>query len=225
MKISTIWKDLKKASSQCSNFNPKYDTMLEALKRNWWIWGIHGLMLIAYGLVSLNLGDRANNGGLVLSITGMAFMGVGLTILLLAFRFRDRIGQLIFWILIGLLDLVLGGLIVSNVSNALRTIENLLGVWMVISGFALLYVYTRPESKKAILLINSFVIMAFGFILIFDPFNSPEVMNLLMGFGIITLGLFILVLSFRLKPSKAEHDIYKLKDDNLKEKAKKKSEA
>jgi hypothetical protein len=42
-----------------------------------------------------------------------------------------------------------------------------------------MYVYVRQKNNSTILLINGIVIIAFGSILVFDPFKSPEIMNIL----------------------------------------------
>lgn len=192
--------------------------MIESFKRNWWVWAIHGLILVAFGLVSLNINDRANTGGVILSITGIALISLAAAIILISLRFRDRISSLPFWIAMGILDAILGIAIVYNVNAAGKMLENILGAWMIFSGVALLYVYVRQKNNSTILLINGIVIIAFGSILVFDPFKSPEIMNILMSIGSITMGLFIIAFSFKTKPNSKEKELFALRDKERKEK-------
>ena len=192
--------------------------MIETFKRNWWVWAIHGLILVAFGLVSLNINDRANTGGVILSITGIAMISLGTAIILISLRFKDRISALPFWIALGILDTILGIAIVYNVNAAGEMLENILGAWMILSGIALMYVYIRQKDNNTILLINGIVIIAFGSILVFDPFSSPEIMNILMSIGSITMGLFVIAFAFKSRPSSKEKELYKLRDKDRKEK-------
>ena len=97
-------------------------------------------------------------------------------------------------------------------------LENILGAWMIFSGVALMYVYVRQKNNSTILLINGIVIIAFGSILVFDPFKSPEIMNILMSIGSITMGLFIIAFAFKTKPNSKEKELFALRDKERKEK-------
>jgi len=98
------------------------------------------------------------------------------------------------------------------VNAASNMLENILGIWMILSGSALLYVYIRNRNNSTILLINGIVIIAFGSILLFDPFSSPEIMNILMSIGSITMGLFIIAGAFKMRPNAEEKELYSLRD-------------
>jgi uncharacterized membrane protein HdeD (DUF308 family) len=70
---------------------------------------------------------------------------------------------------------------------------------MIFMGLSFAIMAIRQKSPNAMMLVNAGISSAFGLIIIFDPFKSPEFMNFVVGFGTIALGLYIIIISIRLR--------------------------
>lgn len=175
--------------------------MIDIIRKNWWVWSIHGVLFIMFGLLALLA--RVSTEGALFVYLGMVLGGIGAAMVILSLRFRDRLEGLWFWLLLAAIDLGASAFILFSRSTALDAFQMALGGWMVFMGLSFAYLGMKQKSQSAMMLANAGISVAFGLIILFDPFKSQEFMNFVVGFGTIALGLYVILLSFRLRKLKS----------------------
>jgi uncharacterized membrane protein HdeD (DUF308 family) len=150
-----------------------------------------------FGLLALLA--RVSTEGALFVYLGMVLGGLGLAMLVLSVRFRDKLEGIWFWIVVALMDIGAAAFIFFQRSSASEAFQTILGAWMIFMGLSFAIMAIRQKSPNAMMLVNAGISSAFGLIIIFDPFKSPEFMNFVVGFGTIALGLYIIIISIRLR--------------------------
>lgn len=174
--------------------------MMEVIRRNWWVWTLHGLLFVMFGLLALLA--RVSTEGALFVYLGMVLAGMGIAMVMLSLRFRDTLQGLWFWVALAVVDLGAAGFIFFSRENAAEAFETTLGAWMIFMGLSFIYMAIKQKGQGALMLVNGGISAAFGAIILFDPFRSQEFMNFVVGFGTIALGLYVIVISFQLRSKK-----------------------
>jgi uncharacterized membrane protein HdeD (DUF308 family) len=167
------------------------------LQQNWWLWTIRGVILIILGLIAVS------TPGLVwltfLMIFGILAVISGLFLLVEGFKIKGdsdkmlRIFEGIFYIVLGLFVIFYPG-----VSVALFIL--ILGFWAIfIGGFqiATAIKLRKVISGEWVLIVNGFLTIIFGLLLITNVIAGAEVLMMIFGFFAILSGILSIVFSFR----------------------------
>lgn len=177
-------------------------SMLHSIRQSWWVWAIRGLLLSLFGLLAIFLPNLTLH--MLMIYLGLIFLLSGLVSLYSGIRSRSYSTGWWGYVLLGSADLLLAILILNNLSAALEIFTLVIGLWALLMGLVLLYVGYRMNSAKIILYLNGLVSTAFGTIILIRPFESAKAFASLLGFFTILFGLFVIYLSFKMKPSSAK---------------------
>lgn len=179
--------------------------------RNWWLLALKGALLLIMGLFILF------NAGLTLAAI-VVYIGViavvgGVAEVVLAVMNRDQPSWTGF-LLEGLMDIGLGILLLTN-PQVIGLIPIVLGAWISISGFALMFRAFRArkqgETAWGNWLVLSAVLIVLGLWIIYDPLGTLISMTWLLGTVFMAFGVLVLMIAFRLR--RARNAIRNLVDE------------
>lgn len=176
---------------------------MNALRKRWWIAALQGLFLIVLGLLAVlsanfTLDDLVQFLGLILLIFG-ATLGLGALV-------SRKSGKS--WgggFVAGLLQFLLGLLIITYVSSSVYIFTLVVGGWAGLMGLFQFVTAFRVKGSRIFFLINGAISLCFGAVIIFNPFDSEQALTYLVGFYSLLLGVFIVYYAFlfRKPPSPA----------------------
>ncbi len=170
---------------------------MNALRKKWWIAAIQGLFLIVLGCLAIflenfDLKNIVQLLGLILLVFGLSLA----TVALIAQRSGKTWGLLF---TLGLAQLILGSLILVYESSSATIFTYALGGWAGIMGIIQFIGAIRTKANKLVFLVNGAISLVFGGLIIFNPFDSIDTLNYLVGFYSLILGVFIIYYSFRFR--------------------------
>ncbi|MBI1316533.1 hypothetical protein GC167_06695 [bacterium] len=169
--------------------------MIQAFKKNWWIWTLRGLV---FGL--LVLATPINN---VFRFLAFLFLGLGALELFLGIRVANMVAMRSFWFLNAAIDLGFAFFILFS-SNSEEVYNDALGLWSILIGGFMLYQGFSLKQNRIIMLILGMVFVASGFILILDVLNDGTTGKQIAGLFTLIFGLFLSLYSFRWRPNKED---------------------
>jgi len=170
--------------------------MVSALKQNWWVLVLRGIIAIAFGIVSF-IWPGVTALALVFLLAAFAFVeGIG------AFGYGLPGGQRLLMVLLGLLGLAVGIFAVARPGVAAVTIVIWVAWWAIIAG--IIQIVVAIEMRKEIenewaLIIGALLSIAFGILLLWRPLAGVITLAYLFGFFAIIFGIAMLSLGMRLR--------------------------
>jgi|GEM_PF-3557153 len=158
------------------------------LNRGWTV-GMKGGIAILLGIAVLFFPGLA-------VVTLMTFLGLALVIgglfFLLGFVFnRGVVSQPALWLSEGLLDLVVGALILSYPDISARIFILILGLWALLMG-KLYLIRSYFAHRKFLPVINGLLVVAFALLLLLNPELGARWLGLIIGLFLIIYGFLIL---------------------------------
>jgi uncharacterized membrane protein HdeD (DUF308 family) len=168
---------------------------MELLRKNWWVLALQGLLFIALGaLVIFSSGFRLTD---LISYLGIILLVFGL--LMVIWGWRHRSTQSSWWGLafIGLLQIIVGVLILADSSRATSVFSYTIGGWATLMGIAQFIMGFGKKSNRLLYFLNGAVSIVMGVLIIYNPFQSANAMTYLVGFYSLLLGLFIVYYSIK----------------------------
>jgi len=178
--------------------------MEKRLLKNWWTYTAKGVFAIVFGLIALLVPDASSGwliqlfGGFII-VSGAFLIGGSISNI----RYHKKWGL---WFFEGLLDLVLGVLII--VYHHLRVDIELfiifVAIWAISVGFTQLFAamsVNKGVRTGWLLLLNAIIVIGAGFVLFFNPFETAEQTLNMIGIFSLVFGAIIAIYSFGLKES------------------------
>jgi len=172
--------------------------------KNWWTYTVKGVFSIAFGLIVLFIPNATLDwmiqlfGGFII-LSGLFLLGGAISNI----KNHKKWGL---WLIEGIIDMVLGVLIIiyhqSTADIDLFII--FVAIWAVSVGFTQLFSAMsayREVRTRWLLLINALIVIAAGFVLFFNSFNTYEQCLNMIGIFALVFGFFITTYSFGLKES------------------------
>jgi len=174
--------------------------MVSALKQNWWVLVLRGIIAIAFGIVSF-IWPGVTALALVFLLAAFAFVE-GIFALIGAFGYGLPGGQRLLMVLLGLLGLAVGIFAVARPGVAAVTIVIWVAWWAIIAG--IIQIVVAIEMRKEIenewaLIIGALLSIAFGILLLWRPLAGVITLAYLFGFFAIIFGIAMLSLGMRLR--------------------------
>ena len=174
--------------------------MVSALKQNWWVLVLRGVIAIAFGIVSF-IWPGVTALALVFLLAAFAFVE-GIFALIGAFGYGLPGGQRLLMVLLGLLGLAVGVFAVARPGIAALTIVVWVAWWAIIAG--IVQIVVAIEMRKEIenewaLIIGALLSIVFGILLLWRPLAGVITLAYLFGFYAIIFGIAMLSLGIRLR--------------------------
>ncbi len=170
------------------------------LSSNWWSFTLSGIIAILYAFLAFY-----NPEGMLTKIIG--FFGIIVLIIGIAMligvisniRNKQPYGAELTWTI---LTIAIGGILTFYTKEAVSIFVIIVGIWAILMGIVQVYIMTRiePENKsRNSFLINGIISIVFGIILFFNPFTSASFLLIITGILALFMGIFLIVLSFKIK--------------------------
>ena len=169
---------------------------------------VFSLIFIIAGIFLLMKPETAIN--IVCYILGLILISWGVVSIIQFFTDKNSNSYLSINFVFGAFVFIFGIIILIKPNIIASIIPLLLGVWMVINGVTKLsYSLTINKTSKASLsIIGSILIILFGILLIFNPFEGAKGLTQIIGIALIIYSLMDLIeslsISFNIKESNRE---------------------
>ena len=156
------------------------------LYKNWWLLLLKGVMTILLGLILLLMPGPTIK--LFSLITGIIITMSGLSLISGAFSHRRYNYEWTWWLMEGMVDLVIGILIILNPMEAVNVIVFILALWVLIMGIIQLITAINIQYHlpgNFIFILGGVVAVIFGILLLAAP--SSGIKGIVLIFSIFTI--------------------------------------
>lgn len=171
------------------------ESIVSRRPRYWWVFMLQGVILLALGIYLL---FAPVSGFAALGfLFGLAILVTGVFELLRVVRERDQ-GSLAFHMLLGVINIILGIILVGNIGAGETILRIILGLWFLFSGISLMS-FSRLTGRNWLLSAGGVVVALFGLAIIFKPIFGAVTIDLLIAVAFMVTGMFEAALGYRLK--------------------------
>lgn len=167
-----------------------------------WALILRGLLFVLFGALSIFLQSPTIYGPMF--YLGLLFAITGIIYIVLAVMMRKNNSAWPWWLLWGLFDMLLGSYVLMNTERATDIFTNIIGGWAIVMSVAIIIAAIRDKRYRVILLINALVSLAFGFLILFNPFPAIIGLNFLIGLYALLFGMMVIYLGYMFKKEKPE---------------------
>ncbi len=181
---------------------------MELLSKKWILILINAILVISFGLILLIVPIETIKN--LVFVVGIIIAFVGLILIFGAFNYAKENKNMLFWMVQGLFNLLIGGVVMFYPEASFKFLLILAGLWAIVLGVYQLSVSlnsTLELKGKTWHKINGFATILLGFLLIFFSEMIMGILIQLFGILILIIGIGMLYFSFLLKKlSKVEKE-------------------
>ncbi len=170
------------------------------LSNSWKMLALNGVIALLYGLLALFV-PKATVVAIAMYF-GILILFIGVIMLIDAInRIKNNHSWLaeMIWTII---TLVIGAMITFYTEQTLTVFVIIIGSWAIVVAVIQLYLSTRvnlTKNGKNSMIFNGIIMLLFGIILFFNPFESAAFLVVLSGVIAFVMGILLLVLAFKVK--------------------------
>lgn len=170
------------------------------LARNWWLVLVRGIASILFGIAAFAWPGLTAS--MLVVIFGAYLLADGILGIVDSIRYRGRIDRWWFWLLDGVLGVLVGGLTLFMPGLSVFVLLVLIACWAIMGGVFRIFaaIHLRREIRGEWLLgLSGVLSILLGVFLIAMP--GPGLVSLvwLIGIWAVTFGFFFILLSLRLR--------------------------
>ena len=163
--------------------------------RHWWVFLIRGILFVLTGIYMIS--SPATSFIALGFFFGLVILLAGVSELLHAYQGRRESSR--GWhLMIGLIDIILGVVLMSHISASVTVLRIIVGIWFLFRGISLLG-FSGILGKSWVLSLGGVLTLLFGLLVLFNPAFGSMTIILWIAFAFILTGLFNILLAFRLK--------------------------
>jgi uncharacterized membrane protein HdeD (DUF308 family) len=163
--------------------------------RHWWLFLLRGIAFIIVGVYMLKA-PLAGYAALSL-LFGVVIIIAGFAEAIHAYNHRYIAGQ-VWRFYIGIIDVVLGIVLVANLTVSMAILPIILGVWFLLRGISL-FSFARLMRQPLWIILGAAVTIIFALLVIFNPAFGAMTIVFWTAFAFIVTGIFNILLAFRLR--------------------------
>ena len=173
---------------------------MENLSNTWKTLALNGFIALLYGVLALFVPKSTVVA--VVMYFGIVIMIIGVIML---FEAVNHMKKKLPWqseMLIAAVTLIVGAIISFYSEKTLKVFVVIIGIWAVIIGISQLYLamkYEMGRGNKNSMLINGLLMLIFGIILFFNPFETAAFLVIISGIIAVIMGIILIVLAFSIK--------------------------
>lgn len=163
----------------------------------WWVPGVRGLILVAAGVLALFYPTAALLGLAV--YLGVALTVAGVLLLVQSIQQRPPMANWGLWLFAGLIEAVLGIILLANPLATAAAIPFTVGIWAIAAGifyFAASFgLKSRNVASWWITMLGGVVGALAGWLVLANPFRGTLAISTLIGAALILTGVVSMLLS------------------------------
>ena len=168
--------------------------MARTIGKGAWIVTVKGIIAILFGLLALFYPIRTIE--FIAEVFGFVLIFTGLVLCIGSVFHAKYNKNWKLWILEGIVDLILGIIIVSIPGLAIATYVLLIGIWALLMGLWRIYQAFKFKSQRGILLFSGIISLIFGILVLINPFAGAGAIMIVIGIWAIIFGLSVTFRSF-----------------------------
>ncbi|MCB0724490.1 MAG: HdeD family acid-resistance protein [Ignavibacteriae bacterium] len=172
--------------------------MNTSLYKNWWALTIKGVLAIIFGLMIF---FAPGMGAVALAYYfGFLVIFTGFFMIFAAFAHKSVNQNWGWWLFEGILDIILGVIVISYPLMSIAIFILFVGVWAIFMGISqVISFFTVSASGKWLFLLSGVISTIFGILLILNPLLGAVSLTMLIGAFLLVYGVFAVSLSFKIK--------------------------
>ncbi len=173
---------------------------MKNLSNNWKTLALNGFIALLYGVLALFVPKQTVIA--VVMYFGIVILIIGLIML---FGAISHIKNKLPWqseMLLAIATLIVGAIITFYSEKTLTVFVVIIGIWAIIVGISQLYYalkYEMSRGNKNSMLFNGILMLVFGIILFFNPFETASFLVILSGIIAVIMGIVLIVLAFTIR--------------------------
>lgn len=165
--------------------------------RHWWVFLIRGILFLLVGIYLL---ASPVSGYLALSfLFGLIILLAGVAELLRAYQDKGT-GNRGWHLFIGLVDLLLGLILVSHLAASMVILRIIMGFYFLFKGITVLTFRSVLSRSAWWLLLGGLIVVLFVFMIWFNPVFGAASVLLFTALAFILTGLLNITLGLRMRP-------------------------
>lgn len=159
-----------------------------------WALIIRGVLFAIFGFLIIFTDSKTIYGpmtflGILLLVCGVLYAVVSVLL--------RKTNKAWYWGLIwGFADILTGYYVMAHIENAMNLLTIIIGLFALLMGIAMLITAFYVTGYRIFLYINSAVSIVFGFLILFNPFDSVNGLNFLIALYALLFGLFLVYAGF-----------------------------
>lgn len=171
------------------------ETTVNRSLRHWWVFLLRGLLFIVTGIYMI--GSPGSSYVALGFFFGLVIFLAGIAELLPVITKRDTTNR--GWHLtVGIIDLLLGLLLMAHVGVGVFILRLMVGVWFVFRGMSL-FSFSRLTGGSWVLVLGGVLTVLFGLLILFNPVFGAMTIILWTAIAFIVTGVFNIALSLMLR--------------------------
>lgn len=169
------------------------------INSNWWSFAFSGLIAIIYALLALLIPGESAQG--IVKVSGIVIALIGVICLLLSLRRRKKMlpwGMLLFEAIV---MIAMGSVAIFWSQEVIKLVIFAIGLWSAIIGaFMLLVIFNMKNLMiRGFYVMCAFLSLAFGILLIVNPFGAAKVFVIISGIIALVFGIIMMMFGFALR--------------------------
>lgn len=173
--------------------------MARSFYRRWLLMALKGILAIIFGIITLFYPEITIS--ILASIFGVFAISGGIIVIISALRNRKFNQFWTHWFLEGIVDIIIGLIVVLNPQISVAVFLGLIALWAILNGIILLFSYFRFKkliTRRRVILFSSIISIFFGLTVLFNPMVSTFVLSYLIGSYILIYGIFSVLTAIKL---------------------------
>lgn len=171
------------------------ETFVSRRPRHWWVFLIRGLLFVALGIYMVAVPGVTY--AALGFIFGLIILVAGVSELLHSVQDKDAYNR--GWhIFIGLIDLILGIVLVGHIAASATILRIIVGIWFLFGGFSILSI-SGLLGRHWITTLGGIIILLLAILILFDPVFGAITIVFWTAFAFVMNGIFNIILSARLR--------------------------
>lgn len=163
--------------------------------RHWWVFLIRGLLFLLVGIYMI--ASPAESFAALGLIFGFIILITGIVELIRVFSDKTHAGRS--WhLLLGIIDVILGIILVGNVGASETILRFIAGVWFLFRGLSMLS-FSNAGGRSWLITLGGILIVLLGLMVLFNPIFGALTIVLWTAWAFIITGIFNIILGFRLR--------------------------
>ena len=163
--------------------------MAKTIGKGSWIITLKGILAIIFGLVALFYPGMTV--AVLTQVFGFMLLIAGVIFIVGAIFHTKHNKSWSSWLLEGIIDLILGLIIVAFPIFAIGAFMILIGIWALLMGLWRIYQAFKFKSQRGILLFGGVISLIFGILVLINPFAGAGAVMMVIGVWSIIFGLSV----------------------------------
>jgi uncharacterized membrane protein HdeD (DUF308 family) len=180
---------------------------MEILSKKWLLIFLNALAVFAIGLILLLTPIEVIRS--FVFVVGIVIAFMGLLLIFGAFAHLSTNKTAVFWLIQGMFNLLIGGIVLFYPEASFRFLMILSGLWALVIGIYQFSVSFTAINSSVLLRVNGFVVIGLGLVLIFAPELFVGLMIQILGLLLVLIAGVMFYFSFLLYQFKPEKEIEK----------------